>query len=57
MSVKLPSLDNLGFFLENIPFVAEVSIGHALISEALYLGLEETIHRYLDIIAKATSNK
>ena len=51
------SLDNLGFFLENIPFVAEVSIGHALISEALYLGLEETIRRYRDIIAKATSNK
>lgn len=43
------SLDNLGYFLETIPFIAEVSIGHALISEALYLGLEETIRRYLNI--------
>ncbi|MBQ1209392.1 MAG: pyridoxine 5'-phosphate synthase [Bacteroidales bacterium] len=46
------SLDNLGYFIENIPFVAEVSIGHALISEALYLGLETTIQRYLDILRK-----
>ncbi len=45
------SLDNLGFFIRNIPFIAEVSIGHALISEALYLGLEETLRRYLAILA------
>ena len=45
------SLDNLGFFIRNIPFVAEVSIGHALISEALYLGLEETLRCYLAILA------
>ena len=51
------SLDNLGYFLENIPFIAEVSIGHALISEALYLGLEETVKRYLAIIAKAMGEK
>lgn len=40
------SLDNLRFFSEAIPFLSEVSIGHALISDALYLGLEETIRRY-----------
>ncbi len=51
------SLDNLGFFIGNIPFVAEVSIGHALISEALYLGLEETIGRYLDILKKNSGQK
>lgn len=38
--------DNLRFFKENIPHLAEVSIGHALISDALYLGLENTIQRY-----------
>lgn len=41
------SLDNLKFFKENIPHLAEVSIGHALISDALYLGIENTIQRYL----------
>ncbi len=51
------SLDNLGYFLKAIPFIAEVSIGHALISEALYLGLEETVKRYLDIIENAISEK
>ena len=40
------SLENLGFFSQSIPQLAEVSIGHALISDALYLGLEETIRRY-----------
>ena len=40
------SLENLSFFSEAIPFLSEVSIGHALISDALYLGLEETIRRY-----------
>jgi pyridoxine 5-phosphate synthase len=41
------SLDNLAFFKSKIPFLEEVSIGHALISDALYLGLENTIQRYL----------
>ena len=41
------SLENLAFFHQQIPWVDEVSIGHALISDALYLGIEETIHRYL----------
>lgn len=40
------SLENLKFFKQSIPFLAEVSIGHALISDALYLGLENTIQRY-----------
>ncbi|AEA42128.1 pyridoxine 5'-phosphate synthase [Fluviicola taffensis] len=38
--------DNLRYFKQNIPELAEVSIGHALISDALYLGLENTIQRY-----------
>lgn len=41
------SLGNLAFFHQQIPWCDEVSIGHALISDALYLGIEETIHRYL----------
>lgn len=41
------NLDNLQYFHQQIPFLDEVSIGHALISDALYLGIEETIHRYL----------
>lgn len=41
-------LDNLKYFAENIPCLLEVSIGHALISDALYLGLENTIQLYLN---------
>lgn len=44
------SLENLKFFAQNIPGLLEVSIGHALISEALYLGLEKTIVLYLDLL-------
>lgn len=40
------NLENLRFFHERIPYLDEVSIGHALISDALYLGLEETIKQY-----------
>ncbi len=40
------NLDNLRYFKENIPHLLEVSIGHALISDAIYLGLENTIQRY-----------
>lgn len=40
-------LNNLAYFNQHIPNLLEVSIGHALISDALYLGLEETIKRYL----------
>ncbi|MCQ0110648.1 pyridoxine 5-phosphate synthase [Zhouia amylolytica] len=41
------NLDNVQFFKENIPNLLEVSIGHALISESLYLGLENVIQLYL----------
>ena len=44
------SLENLAYFHRQIPWCDEVSIGHALISDALYLGIEETIHRYLDCL-------
>jgi pyridoxine 5-phosphate synthase len=40
------NLDNLRYFHQNIPWIAEVSIGHALISDALYLGLENAIQMY-----------
>ena len=40
------SLENLAYFHENIPWVDEVSIGHALICDALYLGLKKTIEEY-----------
>jgi len=45
-------LGNLSWFIKNIPWTDEVSIGHALISDALYLGLEQTIGRYLAEIRK-----
>lgn len=45
------NLHNLKFFREKIPSLLEVSIGHALISDALYLGLEETVKRYLGELA------
>ena len=41
------NLDNLRYFAENVPGLLEVSIGHALISDALYFGLENTIQMYL----------
>lgn len=40
-------LNNLAYFNQHIPELLEVSIGHALIADTLYLGLEETINRYL----------
>jgi pyridoxine 5-phosphate synthase len=40
------NLDNLKYFSENIPGLLEVSIGHALISDALYYGLENTVQMY-----------
>jgi pyridoxine 5-phosphate synthase len=41
------SLDNIKFFKDNIPDLLEVSIGHALIAESLYLGVENVIQMYL----------
>ena len=42
------SLDNIQFFKQNIPELLEVSIGHALISESLYLGIENVVNMYLN---------
>lgn len=44
------NLDNLEFFIRAIPWIDEVSIGHALICDALYMGLEKTIQEYLSRI-------
>jgi len=44
------NLDNLHYFAENVPFLDEVSIGHAIISDALYLGIGETIRRYREAL-------
>ena len=44
------SLENLAYFHKQIPWLDEVSIGHALISDALYLGLKDTINLYLDCL-------
>lgn len=44
------SLENLTYFFQNMPSLDEVSIGHALISDALYLGLEQTIKAYRDCL-------
>ncbi|WP_167619709.1 pyridoxine 5'-phosphate synthase [Maribellus sediminis] len=44
------SLENLNFMYHKIPNLKEVSIGHALIADALYLGLESTIQKYLDCL-------
>lgn len=44
------SLENLNYFYQIIPYTEEVSIGHALISDALYWGLEKTIQDYLNCL-------
>ena len=44
------NLDNLNYMYKNIPNLKEVSIGHALIADALYMGLETTIKKYLDCL-------
>ena len=41
------NLENLNYFIKNVPGISEVSIGHALISDALYFGLDNTIKLYL----------
>jgi pyridoxine 5-phosphate synthase len=48
------SLENLNFFAQNIPYLDEVSIGHALICDALYYGLENTIQLYLRELNRTT---
>ena len=49
-------LNNLAYFVKNIPGLLEVSIGHALISDALYFGIENTIQLYLREIKKGLSD-
>ncbi len=44
------NLENLAYFHHHVPYLNEVSIGHALISDALYLGLSETIRRYKEAL-------
>lgn len=44
------NLANLAFFRRSLPLLDEVSIGHAIISDALYLGIERTIREYLDCL-------
>lgn len=44
------NLQNLNYLITRIPFIKEVSIGHALISDALYFGLELTIQKYLNCL-------
>lgn len=46
------SLENLAYFADRVPYLDEVSIGHALICDALYLGLSETISRYRKCLAR-----
>lgn len=48
-------LHNLGYFVREIPWIDEVSIGHALICDALYYGLENSIQMYLRALSTASS--
>jgi pyridoxine 5-phosphate synthase len=48
------SLENLNYLYVNIPWIDEVSIGHALVGDALYLGLENTIKAYKDCLRQKT---
>ena len=47
------NLDNLSFFLSKIPTIKEVSIGHAIVCDAIELGIEKTIKKYLEISSKS----
>jgi pyridoxine 5-phosphate synthase len=49
------NLDNLSYFIQEIPSVLEVSIGHALICDALYLGMKDTISRYLSCLQQPST--
>ena len=50
------SLDNISYFAQNVPFLDEVSIGHALIAESLYFGLENVINQYLYKLQRNNNN-
>ncbi len=49
------NLDNLGYFIQFMPKIAEVSIGHALVCDALNFGMQTTIQRYLDCLKPITT--
>ena len=51
------NLENLAFFKASLPHLNEVSIGHALIADALYLGLAETIRRYQEALGNRVRPK
>ena len=51
------NLENLAYMREQIPNLLEVSIGHALICDALYFGLQETIRRYLQLLSDETEKE
>ncbi|AWU42412.1 pyridoxine 5'-phosphate synthase [Blattabacterium punctulatus] len=51
------NLENISFLIEKIPNIEEVSIGHSLISDSLYMGLENTIQTYLKKIYKSCKKK
>lgn len=51
------NLNNLGELVRTVPHLEDVSIGHALISDALFYGLEETVRRYLAILGERESGK
>ena len=46
------SLKNIEFFAKNIPYLDEVSIGHALISESIYMGIDNVINLYIDKLSR-----
>lgn len=50
------NLDNLAFFRKNIPSLAEVSIGHALVCDAIYYGLENTIQLYRRLLSRPSKS-
>ena len=50
------SLENLAYFHKALPHLDEVSIGHAIVCDALYLGIEETIARYRDALADGSNH-
>lgn len=51
------NLDNLGPLVETVPGLNDISIGHALVSSALYYGLEDTVKKFLEIMQHSGSSK
>lgn len=51
------SLENLAYYIEKIPWTDEVSIGHAVICDALYMGLDKTVKAYLEAIKRGINKK